>query len=56
MHLQLYMFKQKHNVDIVNNRNIFTTRMRLFYILPLNLIVKNIKSMSSIKVQFCGIL
>ena len=24
MHLQLYMFKQKHNVDIVNNRNIFT--------------------------------
>ena len=24
MHLQLYMFKQKHNADKVNNKNIFT--------------------------------
>ena len=24
MHLQLYMFKQKHNVDLVNNRTVYT--------------------------------
>ena len=24
MHLQSYMFKQKHNAEIVNNRNVFT--------------------------------
>ena len=24
MHLQLYMFKQKHNMEIVNNRNVYT--------------------------------
>ena len=24
MHLQLYMFKQKHNVEIVNTRNVYT--------------------------------
>ena len=25
MHLQLYMYKQKHNMEIVNNRNVYTS-------------------------------